>query len=129
MIKGVGTDFLEKSRIENVFLKFGNKFVNKILSEKESHEFNQKINLTKKVSYLSNNFNCKEAVSKVLGSGFSKGVLIKDIEILRSIEGAPYANLKGEAGRLAKEKGMEKFHLTITDTKYHSLAFAIGEKR
>ena len=119
MIKGVGTDFLEKSRIENVFLKFGNKFVNKILSEKESHEFNQKINLTKKVSYLSNNFTCKEAVSKVLGSGFSKG----------SAEGAPYANLTGEAGRLAKEKGMEKFHLTITDTKYHSLAFAIGEKR
>ena len=37
MIKGVGADFLEKSRIENIFLKFGNKFVNKILSEKESH--------------------------------------------------------------------------------------------
>ena len=50
MIKGVGADFLEKSRIENVFLKFGNKFVNKILSEKESYEFNKKINLTKKIS-------------------------------------------------------------------------------
>ena len=129
MIKGVGADFLEKSRIENIFLKFGNKFVNKILSEKESHEFNRKINLAKKVSYLSNNFACKEAVSKVLGSGFSQGVLIKDIEILRSAEGAPYTNLTGEAGRLAKERGMEKFHLTITDTKDYSLAFAIGEKR
>ena len=50
MIKGVGADFLEKSRIENIFLKFGNTFVNKILSEKESYEFNQKINLTKKIS-------------------------------------------------------------------------------
>ena len=129
MIKGVGSDFLEKSRIENVFLKFGHKFVNKILSKKESYEFNQKSNLTKKVSYLSNNFACKEAVSKALGSGFSQGVLIKDIEILRSAEGAPYTNLTGEAGRLAKERGMEKFHLTITDTNDYSLAFAIGEKR
>ncbi|MDC0076562.1 4'-phosphopantetheinyl transferase superfamily protein, partial [Gammaproteobacteria bacterium] len=77
----------------------------------------------------SNNFACKEAVSKVLGSGFSQGVLIKDIEILRSAEGVPYTNLTGEAGRLAKERGMEKFHLTITDTKDYSLAFAIGEKR
>ena len=129
MIKGVGADFLEKSRIENVFLKFGNKFVNKILSEKESYEFNKKINLTKKVSYLSNNFACKEAVSKVLGTGFSQGVLIKDIEILRSEAGAPYTNLHGEACRVAKEKGVEKFHLTITDTKDYSLAFAIGEQR
>jgi holo-[acyl-carrier protein] synthase len=129
MIKGVGADFLEKSRIENVFLKFGNKFVNKILSEKESYEFNKKINLTKKVSYLSNNFACKEAVSKVLGTGFSQGVLIKDIEILRSEAGAPYTNLHGEAGRVAKKRGVEKFHLTITDTKDYSLAFAIGEQR
>ena len=129
MIKGVGADFLEKSRIENVFLKFGNRFVNKILSEKESYEFNKKINLTKKVSYLSNNFACKEAVSKVLGTGFSQGVLIKDIEILRSEAGAPYTNLRGEAVRVAKEKGVEKFHLTITDTKDYSLAFAIGEQR
>ena len=55
--------------------------------------------------------------------------MYKRQEILRSTEGAPYANLTGEAGRLAKEKGMEIFHLTITDTKDYSLAFAIGEKR
>ena len=129
MIKGVGADFLEKSRVENIFLKFGSKFVNKILSERESCEFNKKVNLVKKVSYLSNNFACKEAVSKALGTGFSQGILMKDIEILRSESGAPYANLHGAAGRAADEKGLEVFHLTITDTKDYSLAFAIGEQR
>ena len=129
MIKGVGADFLDKSRVENIFLKFGNRFVNKILSEKEFVEFNSKTNLSKRVSYLSNNFACKEAVSKVLGTGFSKGVLMKDIEILRSKSGAPYANLQGAAGIVAVEKGLDIFHLTITDTKEYSLAFAIGEQR
>ena len=129
MIKGVGTDFLEKSRVENIFLKFGSKFVDKILSKKESYEFSKKINLTKKVSYLSNNFACKEAVSKVLGTGFSQGILMKDIEILRSKSGSPYAKLHGEAEKVAMEKGLEVFHLTITDTKDYSLAFAIGEQR
>tara|TARA_B100000809_G_C15128442_1_gene527303 strand:+ start:1255 stop:1644 length:390 start_codon:yes stop_codon:yes gene_type:complete len=129
MIKGVGADFLEKSRVENIFLKFGSKFVNKILSERESCEFNKKVNLVKKVSYLSNNFACKEAVSKVLGTGFSQGILMKDIEILRSESGAPYAKLHGAAERAADEKGLEIFHLTITDTKDYSLAFAIGEQR
>ena len=129
MIKGVGADFLEKSRVENIFLKFGSKFVNKILSERESYEFNKKVNLIKKVSYLSNNFACKEAVSKALGTGFSQGILMKDIEILRSESGAPYAKLHGAAERAADEKGLEIFHLTITDTKDYSLAFAIGEQR
>lgn len=129
MIKGVGADFLDKTRVENIFLKFGNRFVNKILSEKEFVEFNRKTNLYKRVSYLSNNFACKEAVSKVLGTGFSKGVLMKDIEILRSKSGAPYANLQGAAGTVAVEKGLDIFHLTITDTKEYSLAFAIGEQR
>lgn len=129
MIKGVGADFLDKTRVENIFLKFGNRFVNKILSEKEFVEFNRKTNLSKRVSYLSNNFACKEAVSKVLGTGFSKGVLMKDIEILRSKSGAPYANLQGTADTVAVEKNLDIFHLTITDTKEYSLAFAIGEQR
>jgi len=129
MIKGVGTDFLEKSRIESVFLKFGNKFITKILSKKELDEFNNKINLTKKISYLSNNFACKEAVAKVLGTGFSQGVLIKDIEILRTELGAPYANLIGKASQVAIKKGLEKFHISITDTKDYSLAFVVGEQR
>ena len=98
MIKGVGADFLDKSRVENIFLKFGNRFVNKILSEKEFVEFNRKTNLSKRVSYLSNNFACKEAVSKVLGTGFSKGVLMKDIEILRFLD-------IGSKIRLVKTKG------------------------
>ena len=85
--------------------------------------------MVKKVSYLSNNFACKEAVSKVLGTGFSQGILMKDIEILRSESGAPYAKLHGAAERAADEKGLEIFHLTITDTKDYSLAFAIGEQR
>ena len=33
MITGIGTDFIEKKRIEKIFKKYGNRFLNKILSE------------------------------------------------------------------------------------------------
>mgnify|MGYP000167930295 FL=1 len=129
MIKRIGTDFLEKSRIESIFLKYGEKFTKKILSNKEMLEFNSKKTLSKRVAYLSNNFASKEAVSKVLGTGFSTGVTIKDIEILRSKSGAPYVTIKGPADQIADKEGLENFHVTITDTKDYSLAFAIGETR
>ena len=129
MIKSIGTDFLEKSRIKKIFLKHGERLVEKILSNEESGEFNSKNSLEKKVSYLSNNFASKEAISKVLGTGFSNGVYMKDIQVLRSAAGSPYASLKGVASKVAKDKGIENFHLSITDTKYYSLAFAVGEQK
>ena len=81
MIRGIGTDLLDKKRIENLFLLYGEKFINKILSEREKEELQQKKNQDRQISYLSNNFACKEAVSKVLGTGFSLGVGFKNIEV------------------------------------------------
>ena len=35
MILGVGTDFIEKKRVEKILKKYGDRFINKILSDSE----------------------------------------------------------------------------------------------
>ena len=127
MIKGIGTDLLEKRRIEKSISKFGNKFVKKVLTEKEHEEYQAKKSSEKKVSFLSNNFACKEAVAKALGTGFSEGITLKNIEVLRERGGNPYLQLLGKAKKKAEECGFKNFTLSISDTKDHSLALVIGE--
>ena len=126
MIKGIGVDLIDKSRINAVYSKHGSRFENKILSLKELNELSTKSGL-KKISYLSNNFACKEACSKVLGKGFSNGVQFKDIEVLRNSSGGPFINLNGEASVIANDLKINNIHVSITDSKETSIAFVIGE--
>ena len=126
MIKGIGVDLVDKSRINDIYFKHGLRFENKILSLKELEELSAR-NDSRKISYLSNNFACKEACSKVLGKGFSNGIKFKDIEVLRNSDGGPFINLYGEASVLAKNLEINNIHVSITDSKESSIAFVIGE--
>ena len=96
----------------------------------ESHELYQ-ISLFLKKSplaqapFLAKNFAAKEAVSKVLGTGFSKGIRPKDIVIHRRY-GGPKVELKGKAAKHAKEIGLEQISLSLTDTKSNAAAVATG---
>ncbi len=126
MIKGIGIDLVDKSRIKDIHSKHGIRFENKILSLKELEELSAR-NDSNKISYLSNNFACKEACSKVLGKGFSNGVKFKDIEVLRNSSGGPFINLNGEASVIANDLKINSIHVSITDSKESSIAFVIGE--
>ena len=126
MIKGIGIDLVDKSRIKDIHSKHGIRFENKILSLKELEELSER-NDSNKISYLSNNFACKEACSKVLGKGFSNGVKFKDIEVLRNADGAPFIKLYGEASVLANLLKINNIHVSVTDSKKSSIAFVIGE--
>ncbi len=72
------------------------------------------------------NFCTKEAVVKVLGTGFRK-IVMKEIEVLRDDLGKPYVNLKGEALEVAKSLGIDRIHVSISNTKTHVTAVAVGE--
>ena len=126
MIKGIGVDLVDKSRINDIYFNHGLRFENKLLSLKELEELSAR-NDSNKISYLSNNFACKEACSKVLGKGFSNGIKFKDIEVLRNSDGGPFINLYGEASVLAKNLEINNIHVSITDSKESSIAFVIGE--
>tara|TARA_B100000579_G_scaffold200583_1_gene164000 strand:- start:695 stop:1084 length:390 start_codon:yes stop_codon:yes gene_type:complete len=129
LVYSIGTDLLEKTRVEKILRRFKTKFISKVLTTKEIEFYDSLDCSKKKVDFLSNNFAAKEAVSKVLGTGFSLGVTLKSIEIIRNLNGSPLVVLKNEAKNIAKCKGIKEVLISISDTKEQSMAFALGVKK
>ena len=127
MIKGIGIDSVEKDRVSKIFSKYGKKFSKRILGPNEIKEMGSKSGAAQQVRYLSNNFACKEALSKALGLGFTNGVSLKEIEVLRDGRGKPYIVLSGNTQKISNKLDMRNLHVTITDTRDISTAFVIGE--
>ena len=127
MIKGIGIDSVEKDRVFKIFSKYGKKFPKRILGPNEIKEMGSKSGATQQVRYLSNNCACKEALSKTLGLGFTNGVSLKEIEVLRDGKGKPYIVLSGNTQKISNKLDIRNLHVTITDTRDISTAFVIGE--
>ena len=126
MINGVGVDILEKERVFMIHKKYGKRFQERVLGDSEIKAIEGK-SLNNQIRFISNNFACKEAVAKALGLGFTEGISLKEIEILRKPSGQPFITLNGNTDKVAKNIGIKKFHVSISDTKKLSMAFVVGE--
>ena len=101
MIYGVGTDVVEVSRIAKALERFGDGFAKKILSPEEFLVF-QKNNL--KENFLAKRFAAKEAFSKALGTGISKGINFKEIVVMNNKNGKPFIKLEGKTKQIVNKK-------------------------
>ena len=77
-----GIDLVKVSRLAKAYEDFGVRFLNRIYADLEIEQFLNKSKRAKPY-FLAKNFAAKEAVSKVLGYGFTNGVRPKDIVIIR----------------------------------------------
>lgn len=118
MIQGVGTDMIEIARIEKACEREA--FFMRVYTERERRQAKGK------ASKLAGDFAVKEAVAKVLGTGF-RTFLPSDIEVLRDELGKPYVELKGKAAEAAGAAGISNIQVSITNTDKYAMAFAVGE--
>ena len=88
-----GIDLLKVERVKKIYSHYKDKFLKKILTDLEIKQIkkNQQI-----YSKIAGKFSAKEAVVKAMGTGFSDGIKIKDIEILNLENGKPILNLHGK---------------------------------
>ena len=126
MIKGIGTDLTDRRRIQRAHDRFGDRFVAKVLCATEVKVF-QSMGDGKQVAYLAKQFAAKEAVVKALGTGFSQGIILHQIEITRRSTGAPGVNLKGRALARAIELGISTWSISLSDDGDYALAFVTAE--
>lgn len=127
MIKGIGTDLTDRRRIQRAFDRFGDRFVAKVLCIAEIDVFRSMGSDRKRVAYLAKQFAAKEAVVKVLGTGFSRGITLRQIEIRRKSTGAPAVHLQDRALRCATELGVSVWSISLSDDGDYSLAFVTAE--
>lgn len=118
LITGIGVDLVEIDRISKACEKEA--FIRRCFTENEIRL------IDKNWQRAAGNFAVKEAVVKMLGTGF-RGFFLTDIEVLRDELGKPYVNLFGKAADLAKAQGVTTIHVSISNTKDLANAFVVGE--
>ena len=121
MVKGVGIDIIEVSRIKRIMEKYGDKFFKRILTD---NEINYCKSFPNSELHFAGRFASKEAYSKAIGTGISKDFGWKDIEILNDIRGKPYINH-------IKETEYTQFHfeISISHTKEYGCSVVICEEK
>ena len=120
-IFGIGTDIVSVDRIKKS-LKNRN-FINRIFNEKEILKC-KKIN--KSVNCYAKRFAAKEAFSKALGTGISKGINFNEIVILNKKSGKPYINIIGQTKKILSKKFKKKkskISLSLSDENKYAVAF------
>ena len=112
----IGTDLVEVDRVRSSIEKSGDRFLDRIFTKTEQKYCRSKANPD---IHFAGRFAAKEACSKALGTGFSRGVYWRDMGVLNLASGKPTMELKGGAARrLAKlvPAGMTaQIDITITD--------------
>jgi len=118
LIIGIGNDLIEKERVKKACEK--DAFLSYVFTEAEIEL------IKKKKDSAAGNWAVKEAVAKAMGTGFF-GMKIKEIEVLRDELGKPYVKLYGKALEKQKALGIERFFVSISDTKEYTSAVAVAE--
>ena len=123
-IVGHGIDIVETARIRQLVEEHGKHFLDRCFTEAEQAYCLQ--NSKRRFEHLAGRFAAKEAVLKVLGTGWRGGIAWTDIEILKLESGQPKIRLHGECLRIAHEMGIYRWHVSISHIETHATASAIG---
>lgn len=129
MIVGLGSDLCNIERIQASLERFGERFENRVFTEIERAKARRRPYTI--AGTYAKRFAAKEAFSKAVGTGFKRGVFMKDIGVINAPSGAPTLHLTGGArARLDAmiPPGHEAYvHLTLTDDHPWAQAFVIIE--
>ncbi|WP_420410044.1 holo-ACP synthase [Hoeflea sp.] len=128
MIIGIGSDLIDIRRIEKTLERHGERFVARCFTEIERAKSDRRAN---RAASYAKRFAAKEACSKALGTGLSRGVFWRDMGVVNLAGGKPTMALTGGAAerlRLLTPGNMTAaIHLTITDDYPLAQAFVIIE--
>ena len=123
-ILGHGIDIVETRRIAELIDNHGDRFLERCFTDAEREYCFR--NKKRHIEHLAGRFAAKEAVLKVLGTGWRGGIAWTDIEILPESSGQPKITLTGECSRIAKKLGITRWHVSISHIETHATASAIG---
>jgi holo-[acyl-carrier protein] synthase len=115
----VGVDIIEIARIERVIRLYGDRFLNRVYTEKERERYRNRH------QELAARFAAKEATSKALGTGII-GIRWQEMEVLPNRRGKPVLVLHGRAAERAKELGLTDFSVSLTHSRTDAMAFVVA---
>ena len=127
MIIGIGCDLCNIERIQKSLDRFGKKFEARVFTDVERAKAASRP-FTRAGTYAKR-FAAKEAFSKAVGTGFKRGVFMKDIGVVNKASGEPTLALSGGAKQrlddMTPQGHAASIHLTMTDDHPFALAVVV----
>ena len=128
MIIGIGSDLIDVRRIEKTLERHGGRFEARVFTDVERAKSDRR---AQRAASYAKRFAAKEACSKALGTGLSRGVFWRDMGVVNLPSGKPTMRLTGGAlerlNALLPAGHEAVIHLTITDELPIAQAFVVIE--
>ncbi len=124
VIVGLGVDMEEISRLREAIERHGRAFLERVFTPAEIAYCERHRDSAER---FAGRFAAKEATMKALGTGWSRGVRWRDIEVTRAPGQRPTLVLHGAAREHAERLGARHISLSITHTGNLALAEVIFE--
>lgn len=118
-----GIDLVDCARIADLLAKHPDRFTERVFTPKERARADE---LKHPVPHLAGRFAAKEAILKVLGTGWRGNIAWTDMEITNNEWGQPLVRLTGHCAERAAQLGIDSILLSISHTDTHAMASAIG---
>ncbi len=116
-----GIDLVDFPRIAEMFERHGQRFMDRVFTEAEQQYANANKN---KMEKLAGRFAAKEAILKLLGTGWRGKIAWTDIEIINNEMGQPQVTISGEVKEIAQRLGIGDISVSITHTANFAIASA-----
>ncbi|MBA7482157.1 Holo-[acyl-carrier-protein] synthase [subsurface metagenome] len=118
-----GIDLVDCPRIEEMVARHGERFVQRIFTAAEQAYAEANKNGIEK---LAGRFAAKEAILKLMGTGWRGKIAWTDIEIINNSSGQPEVTLGGEVEKIADKLGIKHISVSITHTANFAIASAVA---
>ena len=125
MIHGIGTDFVEVSRIERILKKWGDRFLQRVYANDEIEYCNNK---AFPAIHFAARFAAKESFLKSLGIGLGMGVKLREIEVSNNALGSPVLKMNEKVVSILDNLGVKAIHVSMTHTREHAHAIVVLER-
>jgi holo-[acyl-carrier protein] synthase len=121
-----GIDLVDCPRIEEMIEQHGDRFLARVFTAAEQAYARAKKNPVEKYA---GRFAAKEAILKLVGTGWQGKIAWTDIEVTNNATGQPEVTLSGEVQRIAQSLGIERISVSITHTANFAIASAVALAR
>ena len=118
-----GIDLVDCPRIEAMIVRHGERFLDRVFTDKEQQYAASNKNKTEK---LAGRFAAKEAILKLMGTGWRGKIAWTDIEVVNNNMGVPEVTITGEVKKIAEELGIKQVTVSITHTANFAIASAVA---
>lgn len=123
MQPAVGIDLVAVSRLEDALARGGQPLKDRLFTAAEQAYCET---CTRPAQHYAARFAAKEAVMKVLGTGWGKHAGFAEVEVVRADSGALSLSLTGKAAETAGKGGLHSWCVSLSHTTEQATAVALA---